>query len=117
MRGGRIWLKVAAGAVMLFLYVPLVVIFLYAFTTETAGFTFPPPGLTTEWFGVALRNNDMWGALRLSIVVASLATAVAIVLGSLLAAAVYRTKFFGREAVSFLVVLPIALPGIVTGIA
>ncbi len=116
-RGGRIWLKVAAGAVMLFLYVPLVVIFLYAFTTETAGFRFPPPGLTTEWFGVALGNDDMWGALRLSVVVASLATAVALMLGSLLAAAVYRTKFFGREAVSFLVVLPIALPGIVTGIA
>ncbi len=116
-RGKRIGLKVAAGAVMAFLYFPLAVILLYAFTTESAGFRFPPPGLTTEWFGVALRNDDMWAALRLSVLVALLATAVALVLGSLLAAAVYRSKFFGREAVSFLVVLPIALPGIVTGIA
>ncbi len=110
-------LRLAAGAVMAFLYFPLGVIFLYAFTTESAGFRFPPPGFTTEWFGVAWRNEDLWAALRLSLVVAAAATAAALVLGSLLAAAVYRTRFAGREAISFLVVLPIALPGIVTGIA
>ena len=102
---------------MVFQYFPLAVIFLYAFTTESAGFRFPPPGLTTEWFGVAFSNPDMWKALRFSLEIALLATGMAIALGSLLAAAVYRTRFFGREAVSFLVVLPIALPGIVTGIA
>jgi putative spermidine/putrescine transport system permease protein len=117
MKRRTIGLKVAAGAVMLFQYFPLAVIFLYAFTTESAGFRFPPPGLTTEWFGVTFRNPEMWEALWLSVQVALLATALAMVLGSLLAAAVHRTRFFGREAVSFLVVLPIALPGIVTGIA
>jgi putative spermidine/putrescine transport system permease protein len=110
-------LRVAAGSVLLFLYFPLLMIFLYAFTTEEASFGFPPPGLTLDWFGVAWRRSDMWAALRLSLTVASMATLVALVLGSLLAAAVYRTRFFGREAVSFLVILPIALPGIVTGIA
>ena len=110
-------LKVAAAAVMAFLYLPLGIIFLYAFTTQSAGFRFPPPGLTTEWFGTAFDNPAIWAALRLSLSVATIATAIALVLGSLLAAAVARTRFFGREAISFIVLLPIALPGIVTGIA
>jgi putative spermidine/putrescine transport system permease protein len=110
-------LRIASGLVMAFLYFPLAIIFLYAFTTQSAGFRFPPPGLTTEWFGTAFRNQEIWAALRLSLTVASIATVVALVLGSLLAAAVARTRFFGREAVSFIVLLPIALPGIVTGIA
>jgi putative spermidine/putrescine transport system permease protein len=110
-------LKLAAAAVMSFLYVPLGIIVLYAFTTQSAGFRFPPPALTTEWFGTAFGNPQIWRALRLSLVVAAVATAIALVLGSLLAAAVARTRFFGRDAVSFLVLLPIALPGIVTGVA
>jgi len=113
----RLGLKISAGAVILFLYFPLAIIFLYAFTTQSSAFTFPPPGLTTRWIGVAAGNPQIWAALRLSLTVASVTTAIALVLGSLLAAAVYRTKFFGREAISFLVILPIALPGIVTGIA
>jgi putative spermidine/putrescine transport system permease protein len=110
-------LRLAVGATILFLYLPLVIVALYAFTPEEASFGFPPPGLTTKWFGVAARNPDIWSALRLSVTVALAATAVALLLGSLLAAAVHRSRFFGREAVSFLVILPIALPGIVTGIA
>lgn len=118
-RGDRagVGLRIAAGAVVAFLYFPLLVIVLYAFTVQSASFTFPPPALTTHWFEVALRTPTLWAALRLSLMVALASTGIAIVLGSLLAAAVYRTKFFGREAVSFLVILPIALPGIVTGIA
>lgn len=103
--------------VLLFLHVPLFVIFLYAFTTDEAAFTFPLPGLTTQWFGVALQRTDLWQSFWLSIRVASVATAVAVVLGTLASAAVHRSRFFGREAVSFLLLLPIALPGIVTGIA
>jgi putative spermidine/putrescine transport system permease protein len=113
----KIGLKIATGAVLMFLYFPLFVVALYAFTPEEASFGFPPPGLTIRWFGTAARNPDIWEALRLSLLVASVSTVVALVLGSLLAAAVYRSRFFGREAVSFLVILPIALPGIVTGIA
>jgi putative spermidine/putrescine transport system permease protein len=112
-----IGLRLAALAVILFLYFPLAIIILYAFNTQSALFTFPPPGLTTRWFEVAFSNPSLWAALRLSVTVASVATLIALVIGSLLAAAVYRTKFFGREAISFVVLLPIALPGIVTGIA
>jgi len=110
-------LTIAALGTLLFLHVPLLVIFLYAFTTDEATYSFPLPGMTTKWFGVALRRNDLWQALTLSLKVASVATLAALLLGTLAAAAVYRSKFFGREAVSFLLVLPIALPGIVTGIA
>ena len=110
-------LKIASAAVIAFLYVPLGIIVLYAFTTQSAGFRFPPPDFTTAWFGVAFGNAQIWSALRLSLLVAAVATAIALVLGSLLAAAVARTRFFGRDAVSFLVLLPIALPGIVTGVA
>jgi len=90
---------------------------MYAFTTDEATFSFPPPGLTTQWFGVAWARADFWSALTLSLRIAGVATLTAMLLGTLAAAAVYRSKFFGREAVSFLLVLPLALPGIVTGIA
>jgi putative spermidine/putrescine transport system permease protein len=117
MRRRNLGVKIGAAAVVAFLYVPLAIVFLYAFTSEAGSFRFPPPGFTLDWFGVAWRNQDIWAALRLSFTVAAVATAVALMLGTLLAAAVHRTKFFGREAVSFFVILPIALPGIVTGIA
>jgi putative spermidine/putrescine transport system permease protein len=110
-------LKIAVVGVLLFLYVPFGIILLYALTTEDAAFTFPPPGLTLEWFDRAWQRSDVWQALGLSLRVATIATLVALVLGTLAAAAVYRSRFFGREAISFLLLLPIALPGIVTGIA
>ncbi|MCB9450195.1 MAG: ABC transporter permease [Anaerolineaceae bacterium] len=110
-------LKVAAGFGLLFLHFPLAIVILYAFTTEEASFRFPPPGLTTEWIGVLFSRSDFWDAFGLSLQVAVVATVMALLLGTLTAAAIYRSKFFGREAVSLLVILPIALPGIVTGIA
>jgi putative spermidine/putrescine transport system permease protein len=110
-------LRLGVGAVLLFLYFPFLVIVLYAFSTEDATFTFPPPGLTVDWFAVAWGRADVWRALGLSLRIAAISTALALVLGTLAAAAVYRTRFFGREAISFLLILPIALPGIVTGIA
>jgi putative spermidine/putrescine transport system permease protein len=110
-------ISLAAFAVLLFLHIPFAIVMLYAFTTDEAAFTFPPPGLTTRWFGVAWNRADLWQSLWLSAKVATLATVMALILGTLAAAAVYRSRFFGREAISFLLVLPIALPGIVTGIA
>jgi putative spermidine/putrescine transport system permease protein len=102
---------------LLFLHAPIGIILIYAFTTDDASYSFPPPGLTARWFGVAWQRADLWQALGLSVRVAAMATLLALVLGTLAAAAVWRSRFFGREAVSFLLVLPIALPGIVTGIA
>jgi putative spermidine/putrescine transport system permease protein len=110
-------LKITSALVVAFLYFPLGIIVLYAFTTQSSSFTFPPPGLTVEWFRVAFAREDMWAAFRLSLLVGGVSAFMAIVLGSLLAGAVYRSRFFGREALTFLIVLPIALPGIVTGIA
>ncbi|HSP29650.1 MAG TPA: ABC transporter permease [Ilumatobacteraceae bacterium] len=110
-------LKATVGLAILFLWFPLVLIVLYAFTTDDVVPTFPPPGLTTKWFGIARDNPEIWDAMWLSTRVALLATAVSLVLGSMVAAAVARSRFFGREAISFLILLPIALPGIVTGIA
>jgi putative spermidine/putrescine transport system permease protein len=110
-------LKIATIAALAFLHFPILVIVLYAFTTEEASFTFPPPGLTLDWFSVTFNRDDFWEALILSLRVAGLATLIALILGTLTAAAIHRSQFFGREAISLLVILPIALPGIVTGIA
>lgn len=110
-------LKIWALGALLFLHIPLLLIFLYAFTTDESAYTFPPPGLTLKWFSQAIANPAMQQALGLSIRVALLATGVALILGTMAAAAVYRSNFFGKEAISFLLVLPLALPGIVTGIA
>ena len=109
--------KIAAAAALLFLHVPIWIIFLYTLTPDETTYTFPLPGITFQWFEVALRRPDLWRALTLSLRVAAVATIAALILGTLAAGAVYRSKFFGREAISFLLVLPIALPGIVTGIA
>ena len=110
-------LIIATVGSLLFLHVPLGIILLYAFTTDDRTYKFPLPGLTLQWFPLAWARTDLWDALWLSVKVASIATALALILGSLTALAIYRSRFFGREAVSFLVILPIALPGIVTGIA
>jgi len=110
-------LKIAALAGLLFLHIPLALIVLYAFTTEDKSYQFPPPGLTLKWFAVAWNRPDIWSALTLSVKVACVSTFIALVLGTLASAAIYRTKFFGREAVSLLIILPIALPGIITGIS
>ncbi|MEI6799119.1 MAG: ABC transporter permease [Pseudomonadota bacterium] len=110
-------LKVAAAAGLAFLHLPIVLIFLYAFTTEERSFAFPPPGLTTQWFAVAWARSDIWPPLILSLQVALFSTLIALILGTLISAAMAGAKFWGRESLSLLVVLPIALPGVVTGIA
>ncbi len=110
-------LRLAAGAGLLYLLAPLALIFVYAFTTEEKSFVWPPPGLTLKWFAVAWARPDISAALLLSIEVAAVSTMIALVLGTLTAAAVSRSRFFGRETISLLVILPIALPGIITGIA
>ena len=110
-------LKLAAFAGLAFLHLPILLIFLYAFTTEERSYQFPPPGLTTKWFAVAWGRPDIWEALALSLQVASIATLAALLLGTLVSAAMARARFFGREQISLLILLPIALPGVITGIA
>jgi putative spermidine/putrescine transport system permease protein len=110
-------LKIAAIAGLLFMHLPILLIFVYAFTTEDKSYQWPPPGFTLKWFGVTWARPDVWEALSLSLRVAAISTVIALVLGTLCAAAVARTRFFGREVISLLVILPIALPGIITGIS
>src|SRR2546429_9046848 len=115
-RGTRIGLGVWVALVLAFLYVPIVVICVYAFNSSNVQ-SWPIAGLTTKWFATAIHNGDMQQALWLSLKAAALATLAALVLGSAASFGVHRFRFFGREAISFLLVLPIALPGIVTGMA
>jgi len=115
-RATKIALWVWVGLVLLFLYIPIVVICLYAFDESNVQ-SWPIGGLTTKWFGPAIHNGDMQQALWLSLEAASFATLIALVLGTLASFGVHRFRFFGREAISFLLVLPIALPGIITGMA
>ena len=110
-------LIVASIGAILFMHLPFLVVILYSLTTDEQTYSFPLPGLTLKWFGEAITRTSMWDSVWLSARVALVATAVAIILGTLAALAVNNSRFFGREVVSFLVVLPIALPGIVTGIA
>jgi len=117
MRSSGWALKSTAAAVVAFLHVPLALIVLYAFSVEDKSYVFPPPALTTRWFAVAWGREDVWQAIRLSLEVAAVSTVVALLLGTLAAAALARARFFGRDAVSLLFILPIALPGILTGIA
>jgi putative spermidine/putrescine transport system permease protein len=112
----RVLLRVGAGATLAFLYLPVVVIALYAFNRNvTQGW--PIENYSTRWFSVAFHDDDVREALKLSLFAAFGATAIALVLGTLASMAVSRYSFFGREAISFAVILPIALPGIITGLA
>jgi putative spermidine/putrescine transport system permease protein len=115
-RRARLALRVGVGITLAFIYVPLIVIGIYAFNSSTI-LAWPPPGLTTHWFSRAFQNSGAGSAIVTSIEVGLVATAIALVLGTLASLAVARHRFFGRETVSFLVILPIALPGIVTGVA
>jgi putative spermidine/putrescine transport system permease protein len=115
-RGSRRLLLGAAGLTLAFLYVPLLVIGVDAFSTATT-LEWPPPGLTAKWFGQAVDNPGARDAFYSSLKAGGAATAIALLLGTLASLAVARHRFFGRETISFLVILPIALPGIVTGIA
>ncbi|PZR64935.1 MAG: spermidine/putrescine ABC transporter permease [Chloroflexi bacterium] len=113
---GRLGLRLATGSVLAFLYIPLVIIFLFAFNADR-GQSWPIRSYTVRWFGDALANGDVRDALLLSVEAALGATAISLLLGSLAALAVHRFRFFGRETISFALVLPLALPGIVTGMA
>ncbi|MDP3960588.1 MAG: ABC transporter permease [Pseudorhodobacter sp.] len=110
-------LRLAATGGLLFLHLPILVIFIYAFTTEQRTYAFPPPGLTVKWFAVAWGRADIWPPLLLSLQVAAVSTALALILGTLVSAAMSRARFFGREQISLLIILPIALPGVITGMS
>ena len=109
-------LRLGVGITLAFIYIPLLVVAIYAFNGGNS-IEWPLPSLTTHWFSVAINDHGAQQALLTSLKVGAAATAIALVLGTLASIAVGRHRFFGRETVSFVIILPIALPGIVTGIA
>ncbi len=115
-RLSRVALWLWAAAIMVFLFFPIAIIMLYAFNPSNVQ-SWPLEGLSTKWFSSTWHNQEVREALWLSLRAGAIATTIAVVLGSLAAFAVSRYRFFGREAVSLVLVLPIALPGIITGMA
>ena len=115
-RGTRVGLAVWSVLVIAFLWLPILIILAYAFNGSVLQ-TWPIQNLTFHWFHQAWHDPDVRSSLWLSVKVGLLATAVALVLGTAASFAIARFSFFGREAVSFLLLLPIALPGIITGMA
>ena len=115
-RTSRVVFGSITGLILAIIYLPLVVVLLNSFSTSRS-LTWPPPGLTLEWWGRAFSSAGALEAILTSVQIAVASTAIALVLGTLISIALQRYSFFGREAVNLLVILPIALPGIVTGIA
>ncbi|MEL4318107.1 ABC transporter permease [Leifsonia sp. YIM 134122] len=115
-RPARIVLGSVTAIVLTVVYVPLLVVFVNSFSTSTS-LSWPPPGFTLEWWRKAFQSTGALNAVLTSVQVAIVATIIALVLGTLISLALQRFEFFGRDAVSLLVILPIALPGIITGIA
>jgi putative spermidine/putrescine transport system permease protein len=115
-RGSKIWFGLSAGLVLAFLYLPLFLIVLYAFNKTTVN-SWPFPGFSTRWFVKLWHDPAPKNAAWLSVKVALFSTFFALVLGTGMAFAFARFRFFGREAVNFAVTLPIILPGVITGVA
>lgn len=115
-RSAKAILGVVTGLVLFFIYAPLLLVVVNSFNADRT-FGWPPRGLTLEWWGRAFDSTGVREALVSSVWVAVVSTIISLLLGTLLALALQRYEFFGRDVISLLVILPIALPGIVTGIA
>jgi putative spermidine/putrescine transport system permease protein len=112
----RLALRIWVVLILLFLFIPIALIFTYAFNSSNIQ-TWPLPGLTTKWFTATWDDPEVRTALGLSLQAALASTGMALILGSCAAFAIHRLTFFGRDIVSLLFILPLALPGIVTGMA
>ena len=115
-RTARIVLGVIASLIMTAIYTPLAIVFINSFN-KSMNMDWPPPGFTLDWWQKAFGSNGLIAALGTSVIVALCASLIAVILGTLLAIALSRYQFFGKQSVGLMVILPIALPGIVTGLA
>jgi len=115
-RGTKILLAVSTVLALIVIYTPLAIVVINSFNTSKT-FAWPPAGFTTEWWQAAWHSVGAREALVLSLKIAAIATVISLILGTMAALALQRYKFFGRDSVSLLIILPIALPGVVTGIA
>jgi putative spermidine/putrescine transport system permease protein len=108
-----VWLKTLAYGGLVFLHLPIAVIVINAFLANDGNNTY----FTLRWFHEAFVREDVMSAIALSLKIATVATILALIMGTMAAAALYRRNFFGKEAITTMLILPIALPGIITGIA
>jgi putative spermidine/putrescine transport system permease protein len=115
-RATRVGLSIWTVLVIAFLWLPLVIIALYAFNASPIQ-SWPITDWSTHWFKVAWNDEFLRSSFRLSVEIALAATAIALVLGTMASFAIHRFSFFGRDSFSFLLLLPIALPGIISGMA
>lgn len=115
-RLSRSGLGLLTALVLLLIYAPLALVLVNSFNTSQT-FSWPPDGFTTQWWQAAWESEGARSAIVVSLQVASVATVIALVLGTMASLALERFRFFGRDTVSLLIILPIALPGVVTGIA
>lgn len=115
-RSARILIRLSAVLTLVFLYAPILIIVIYAFNRSPLE-TWPPQGFTTRWVAMAWSNPEVRSALWASLKAAAGATSISVLLGATAAFAVHRFRFFGRNTISFALVLPIALPGVITGLA
>ena len=109
-----LWLWVAA--VLFFLFAPILTIVLFGFDKSNVE-TWPIQHWTLHWYSVAWNDPQVRSAFALSIKAAVAATLLSLVLGSMAAFGVHKARFFGRDSISLLLILPLALPGIITGVA
>ena len=112
----RVTLRLSTVLILAFIYLPIGIIVLYSFNAARVA-TWPITSFTVDWYIKAFNDAGIRSSFATSVQVAIGATILAVVLGSLLALAVSRFRFFGRESIAFIVILPLALPGIVTGLA
>ncbi|MDQ0613134.1 putative spermidine/putrescine transport system permease protein [Microbacterium sp. W4I4] len=115
-RTARIVLGVIVAIILAYMYIPLMLVVLNSFNSTRLA-SWPVTGFSLQWWGRAFTSQPVRDALLNSVLVATGATVIALVLGTLVSFALQRHRFFGQRAVNLLVVLPIALPGIVTGVA
>jgi putative spermidine/putrescine transport system permease protein len=112
----KVFLGVISAAVLAIIYLPLFIVLINSFN-KSMNMEWPPPGFTLDWWTKAFGSAGLVAALGTSITIAICSSAIALVLGTLLAIALSRYRFFGKQAIGLMVILPIALPGIVTGLA
>jgi len=110
------WLTLHALAVFAFLYLPIAVLIIYSFNGQGIG-GFPPRNFTLAWYRILFQDGPIWDSVFNSLLVAACAMFIALAFGIPAALALDRAQFPGKALFRRLVLLPLILPGIITGLS
>ncbi len=113
---GRQIVTALAIAIYGFLYLPIVVLIAYSFS-EGRLMSFPIQGFTLDWYAVLWRDTDMWHSITNSAVVAIMVVPLSLFLGVLAAFALDRFEFIGKVVFERIIMLPLIIPGVITGLS